>query len=129
MRSNYGYGGFHLANDYYNDFDGWYFQRDYGVFATATYPLTKFERIESSLQIKVSDRQSSFFDQRRKALLSSNYLSYVRDTSLWGPVGPLDGMRCNLTLGTTTNLSRSSIPMGNFTGGSGGAPASGAIST
>ncbi|UCE20444.1 MAG: PD40 domain-containing protein [Gemmatimonadota bacterium] len=105
-RFNYGYGAFHLANDYYNDFDGWYFQRDYGVFGAVTYPLTKFERIESSLQIKKSDRNYSFYLKRRKALLASNYISYVRDTSLWGPVGPLDGMRCNITLGTTTNITQ-----------------------
>ena len=105
-RLNYGYGAFHLANDYYNDFDGWYFQRDYGLFGAVTYPLTKFERIESSFQIKKSDRRYSFFGRRRKALLASNYISYVRDTSLWGPVGPLDGTRCNITFGATTNVSR-----------------------
>lgn len=105
-RVNYGYGAFHLANDYYNDYDGWYFQRDYGLFGAVTYPFSKFERIESSFQIKKSDRRYSLFQRRRKALLAANYISYVRDTSLWGPVGPLDGMRCNLTFGVTTNITR-----------------------
>ena len=104
-RLNYGYGAFHLANDYFNDYDGWYFQREYGLFGTVTYPLSKFERIESSLQLKESDRTYSLFRRRRQAFLASNYISYVRDTSLWGPVGPLDGMRGNITFGLTTNLS------------------------
>jgi hemolysin activation/secretion protein len=37
-------------------------------------------------------------------VLTSNYLSYVHDNSLWLPTGPIDGSRTNLTVGLVTDL-------------------------
>src|SRR5690606_39682583 len=38
-------------------------------------------------------------DLTREGLLTSNYLSYVKDNTLWLPTGPIDGERLNLTAG------------------------------
>jgi len=35
-------------------------------------------------------------------VLASNYLSYVKDNTLWVPTGPIDGERFNLTAGLVT---------------------------
>src|SRR5206468_5304577 len=41
----------------------------------------------------------------RVGWLASNYVSYVRDNTLWLPTGPIDGVRMNLTGGLVNDMS------------------------
>jgi WD40 repeat protein len=100
-RTNYGGGVFHFVDDYFDDYHGWYFERQYGVYTAVSYPFSKFHRMELSTFLKNSDKENYDTGRSRSAILSSTYLSFIRDTSLWGPVGPVDGLRMNLTLGFT----------------------------
>jgi len=45
----------------------------------------------------------------RKALLLSNSISFTHDNSLWGPSGPLDGTRFNVTLAYTSDIQYSNV--------------------
>ena len=100
-RTNLGGGVFHFVDDYFDDYHGWYFERQYGGYMAVSHPFSKFHRIELSTFLENSDKENYDTGRTRSALLSSAYLSFIRDTSLWGPVGPVDGMRMNLTLGFT----------------------------
>jgi dipeptidyl aminopeptidase/acylaminoacyl peptidase len=103
-RINYGYGLFHLKDEYYDEIYGFYTERQYGGLALLSYPLSKFKRIDASFFLRQSDRDVYVQDRERKAILSTGYLSWVLDTSIWDYVGPIDGTRFNITLGLTSNL-------------------------
>ncbi len=103
-RLNYGFGLYHLKDEYYDDFYGFYTERQYGGLALASYPLSKFKRVEASFFLRQSERDVYVQTRARKALLSTGYLSWILDTSIWDYVGPIDGTRFNLTLGLTLGL-------------------------
>jgi outer membrane protein assembly factor BamA len=111
-RLNFATGLYRLAGLYYNNYEGYFFERRYGGFATVSYPLNKFERLGTSVNIRYSDKNWYSFGQRRKAFLLSNFVSYTHDNSLWGPTGPLDGNRLQITLGNTVDIHHSNV---NFT--------------
>ena len=105
-RINYGLGFYHLKDEYYEEYYGFYYERQYGGLAFASYPLSKFKRIETSFFLRESDREYSP-ERKRRAFLSTNYISLIFDTSLWDFVGPIDGTRFNLTLGLSMDVKKS----------------------
>jgi hypothetical protein len=100
-RTNLGGGAFHFVDDYFDDYYGWYFERQYGAFVTLSHPFSKFHRAELSTLVKNSDKENYDTGKNRSTVLSSSYLSLIKDTALWGPVGPVDGSRMKLSLGLT----------------------------
>jgi Tol biopolymer transport system component len=107
-RLNYGLGFFHLKDEYYEEYYGFYDERQYGGLAFASYPLSKFNRVEASFFLRESDREYNP-TSKRKAFLSTGYLSLIFDTSIWDFVGPIDGTRFNLTLGVTADPAKSEL--------------------
>lgn len=103
-RVNFGAGAFHFYDEYYDDFDGFIAERQVGGLVFASYPVSKFQRFETSFFLRYSNKDFQYFFDRRKALLATNYLSWIRDNSLWDVVGPIDGHRYNLTVGLTSDL-------------------------
>jgi dipeptidyl aminopeptidase/acylaminoacyl peptidase len=101
QRTNLGGGAFHFVDDYFDDYRGWYFERQYGGFMAISHPFSKFDRVELSTFLKHSDKENYDTGKSRSVILSSTYLSFIKDTSLWGPVGPVDGVRTNLSVGIT----------------------------
>lgn len=110
-RSNYGYGVFHFSGRRYDirDSDEFFFERSFGGFFLLNFPITKFQRIETSVSLVNSDKEVITGVIERKALLLSNTISYVMDNSLWGPSGPLDGIRARLLLGYTGDIKFSNV--------------------
>ncbi len=108
-RLNYGFGLFHFYDEYYDDYYGWFDERQYGGLVSASYPLSKFRRVETSFVLRQSDKDLYLFDRKRHAFLSTNYLSFIKDTSLWDFVGPIDGTRFNLTAGVTFGWNDGSV--------------------
>jgi len=107
-RANHALGLYHFAGRYYNYAEGFFYERRYGGFGSISYPLNVFQRLEASLNIRQSDKE--WEDLRsRQALLVSNFVSYIKDNSLWGPSGPLDGERFNFTVGNTIDVQRSNV--------------------
>jgi hypothetical protein len=107
-RLNYAYGIYHLSGKRYDlqESDFSYFERIYGGYLGFSYPLSFFRRIETSISLSQSVKNVDIVDSRRSLLLS-NSISYVKDNSLWGITGPLDGERYNITLGYTTDIENS----------------------
>jgi outer membrane protein assembly factor BamA len=64
--------------------------------------------METSLNIRESIKDR-YVDDPLRALLVSQFVSYTKDNSIWGPTGPLDGERYNLTLGHTIDIRNSNV--------------------
>jgi len=111
-RVNHAVGIYRLAGLYYNGYEGYFYERRYGGFGSVSYPLNKFERVETNLNVRFSEKERIASLEPRKAVLLSNFISYVRDNSLWGPTGPLDGTRLRVTLGNTVDIRHANV---NFT--------------
>jgi len=109
-RLNYSYGVYHLSGRRYDlgDFNSSYYERLYGGYLSLAYPLSFFRRLEMTVAISQSIKSYDFVDDAR-SLLVSNLISYVRDNTLWGWTGPMDGERLNVTLGYTTDITDSRL--------------------
>lgn len=104
-RLNWGIGVFHLYDEYYNDFDLYYDERQAGLMGLISYPFSKFSRVELSNYARYSKKDLRYGQPVREAFLMSNYLSLVYDNSLWDISGPIEGRRYNFTVGMTNSLS------------------------
>ncbi|MFN2571537.1 MAG: hypothetical protein ABR537_07990 [Gemmatimonadales bacterium] len=109
-RINWGVGAFRQRGLFYEgDFNTLFEEKSYGAFAQVRYPFTRFRRIVGEYRLERSDRFDLFSDDvdepRRLGWLASNYLTYVKDNTLWLPTGPIDGERYNLTTGLVNDLS------------------------
>jgi len=105
---NWASGLFHLSDRYFSRYRGDFRERRYGGYLSIQFPFSKFCRVESSIVLRNSDKEL-ISGERRKALLLSQFVGYTLDTSLWGPVGPIDGWRYNATMGYTLDPSRGGI--------------------
>ncbi len=103
-RINVGGGVFHLFDEYYNRQDGYFDERQFGGLFLVSYPFSRFRRVELTSVFRKSERNFFLFDSTRHAILSTNFISYVKDNSLWDITGPLDGTRYNVTLGLTYDI-------------------------
>ncbi len=115
-RTNYAYGIYRFSGRRYDLTDPaeFFFERVFGGYFTLSYPLSKFKRISTLTSLSNSEKdeteglflgpQPSNIDFSRRALFLSNSISFTHDNSLWGPSGPLDGSRFNITLAYTTDI-------------------------
>jgi hypothetical protein len=118
-RTNFAYGLFHFSGRRYDlrESDEFFFERSYGGYFSLIYPLSVFQRIETSISLANSDKEFFAVDNddanfdfiARKALLLSNTISFVHDNSLWGPTGPLDGSRFRVLLAYTSDIKFSNV--------------------
>lgn len=104
-RLNYGYGLYHLYDDYIDPAEGDIRERQYGAAGYLGYPLSKFRRIEASLFVRQSERERFFGLDKREAILATQFIGFVQDNSLWDISGPIDGHRFMAAIGYTANLS------------------------
>lgn len=107
-RLNWGVGLYHLFDEYFNDFDQYYFERQAGGIVLLSYPMSKFHRVDLTTLARYSNRDSRFRFNEREAFLVTHYLSWVFDNSLWDISGPIEGRRYNFTLGVTNSLDQGS---------------------
>ncbi|HMS64067.1 MAG TPA: BamA/TamA family outer membrane protein [Ignavibacteria bacterium] len=107
-RMNYAYGVYHLSGQRYDlqENDQSFYERLFGGYLSLAYPLSFFRRIEMTTNMAQSIRSFDYLDNSRSLLLS-NYLSYIKDNTLWAYTGPIDGERFNFTLGYTTDITNS----------------------
>jgi len=108
-RTNLGYGLFHFAGRRYNNAEFFFSERYYGGFFNIRYPLSVFNRLEFYTSFGRSEKEWITSEMDRIAMLSTNYISYVHDNSLWGPTGPLDGSRYLVSLGMTKDLRHNNV--------------------
>ncbi len=106
QRINYAAGIFHFSGRRYDltDPDLFYYERNFGGYFVLSYPLSKFQRIESTISFSNSDKDNYINLRPRKALILSNSLTFVHDNSLWMQTGPIDGSRFLTTLAYTQDV-------------------------
>lgn len=111
QRTNYAYGIYRFSGRRYDLTvrDDFFFERVFGGYFALSYPLSKFERVESEMSLSSSNREIEGSFLERRALLLSNSVSFTHDNSLWGPSGPLDGSRFNVTLAYTSDIQFSNV--------------------
>lgn len=111
QKTPFSYGVFHYAGRRYDllDPDLYFYERAYGGFFAAAYPISKFRRIEGTISFSNSDKEALAELRQRKALLLTNSVSYVKDNALYYWTGPIDGSRFNFTLSYTTDLRYSNV--------------------
>ncbi len=111
QRTSYAYGIYRFTGRRYDltSKDEFYYERVFGGYFALSYPLTKFQRIETGISLSNSNREVDGAIEERKALLVSNSIALTHDNSLWGPSGPLDGTRFNLTLAYTSDIQYSNV--------------------
>jgi len=103
-RLNKGVGVFHLYDEYYNEYDKYYFERQAGLVLFLSYPFSKFNRVDLTSVARYSGRESRYNFNNREVFLVTNYLSWIFDNSIWDISGPIDGRRYNFTIGHTTSV-------------------------
>jgi hypothetical protein len=106
QRINYASGIFHFAGRRYDltDPDLYFYERTFGGYFVLSYPLSKFQRIESGISFSNSDKDNYISYHPRKALILSNSVTFVHDNSLWMQTGPIDGSRFLTTLAYTQDV-------------------------
>ena len=107
-RTNYAVGLFRYSGRYFNYDDSYYYEERAGGFASLSYPISQFTRLEFSASYSYSDKDI-YGSRRRFAILAAHYLSFTKDNSIWGPSGPLEGQRIKLTLGNTFDIKYSNV--------------------
>jgi len=115
-RINWGVGAFRLRGTFFEgDLATVYDETSTGVLGQLRYPFDRFRRLELEYRLEHSDR----FDfgsidalnggdptaLHRVGWLSSNYLTYVKDNTLWLDTGPIDGERYAFTAGVVNDVS------------------------
>jgi outer membrane protein assembly factor BamA len=110
-RTPFAYGIYNFTGRRYDllDPDLFFQERAYGGYLAAAYPFSRFERVEGNVSLTSSDKEALYDIRQRKALLLTNSVSYVRDNALYYYTGPIDGMRCNVTLALTTDVQYSNV--------------------
>ncbi|HLA39334.1 MAG TPA: DPP IV N-terminal domain-containing protein, partial [Candidatus Glassbacteria bacterium] len=106
-RVNYGYGAFRFAGRFV-DFirDELFYERDHGVFGIFSYPFSTYYRIETGMSFMKSYREDFFLNFTRDSWLVTNSVSFIKDTSLYIPYGPIDGERWHLGMALTSDISK-----------------------
>jgi hypothetical protein len=104
-RINYGGGLFHFYHEYTDGYNGFINERTYGGLMTASYPISRYRRFESSMYFRRLEKVTTFdFRPDTKVTLGTFLLSYIKDTSIWDPTGPIDGTRINIGMLQSINL-------------------------
>ena len=107
-RTNYAYGLFRYAGRFFNYQDGFFYEDRIGGFFALSYPLSQFMRLEYNTSISYSDK-TWYGINNRLAYLASNYVSFVKDNSIWSSTGPIDGQRFKISVGNTFDLRYSNV--------------------
>ncbi|MCD6595711.1 BamA/TamA family outer membrane protein [bacterium] len=97
-------GAFHFNIHSYNRYEGAYDERQIGLMSGASYAITRFTRLDGTSYIYYSDKSEWSLTHRKDGIVSAN-ISLIRDNSLWGITGPVDGMRANITAGSGIGVS------------------------
>ncbi len=112
QRVNFAYGFYRFRGDFLEIDDvgdiAEVDQNRFGGFFQVLYPLSRFDRLETSINVSKYDRESIFGQVLPvDGLIVSNFAGYTFDNSLWGITGPLDGTRFSVSAGYTTDIQRS----------------------
>ena len=115
-RLNWGVGAFRLTQIYDADLDVVRRERRVGIVGLASYPFSKFTRVEGSVLVRhASDHllRNGTFDN---VDLVSNFVSIVHDNTGWSFLGPSAGSRMYFSAGITRDMSSGEGDFGTLIG-------------
>jgi hypothetical protein len=104
QRLNWGLGLFRLTEIYDANFDEVRREKRIGMLGLASYPFSKFTRVEGQVLIRHAANHLLRSGPSQDAVLVSNYLAFVHDNSRWTEMGPSGGTRTYLSAGFTRDL-------------------------
>jgi hypothetical protein len=116
QRLNWGVGAFRLTQIYDADLDVVRRERRVGIVGLASYPFSKFTRIEGSVLVRhASDHllRNGTFDN---VDLVSNFATIVHDNTGWSFLGPSAGSRMFFSAGVTRDMSSGEGDFGTLIG-------------
>jgi hypothetical protein len=102
-RLNWGAGIFHFYEEYNDDYYGYVQERNYGIVLLGSYPFSRYRRAESALYFKRLDK-NTLLPNSPHVTSAIWVLSYIKDTSIWDPTGPIDGTRFNVTVSHAVDM-------------------------
>jgi len=107
-RLNWGLGVYRFYDEYNDDYYGFVTEDTYGGLAIASYPFSRFDRVDASIYLRKYYKET-LRDRSEPvdAKVATGVISYVKDTSIWDPTGPIDGFRMHLRVAGSMNLSQS----------------------
>jgi len=111
QRTNFAYGIYRFSGRRYDftEEEQFFYERVFGGYFALSFPLSKFQRIETAVSLSNSNRELDMFVRSRKSLLLSNAVRFVHDNSIWTLSGPMDGRRIALTLAFTSDVQYSNV--------------------
>lgn len=125
-RTDYAFGVFHFKNYYFSRVTGlgeqfsearYFSERNFGVVGQASYPFSKFRRLDFDLSLQVVKRDNLQYDadgflfqaSDTTNLLAAPSLSLVHDNVLYSYFGPVDGSRWILSGTQAVPLGKESL--------------------
>lgn len=102
-RLNWGLGIYRFYNEYDDDYYGYVGEETYGGLAMASYPFSRYDRVEAATYFRKYTKETITTDNP-DAILTTLMLSYIKDTSIWEPSGPIDGFRMHVTLAPSLDM-------------------------
>ncbi len=103
-RLDTGFSAFHFAGDFYDEVGFTYFERRVGGTFNASYPFSRFSRVTLYSGFMYSERGPDSFRPGREGWLAVNYVSFVKDNTLWNGTGPIDGGRYLFAIGANADI-------------------------
>jgi hypothetical protein len=116
QRLNYGVGIFRLTQIYDADLDLVRRERRVGVLGLASYPFSKFTRIDGSVVVRHASEHLLRTGEFTDVDLVSHYLSLVHDNSGWTGLGPSNGSRWFVSAGFTRDMTSGAGDFATLTG-------------
>ncbi len=108
-RLNYGFGAYHIYDEYFNDRDQFYDERQAGGLGILSYPVSRFTRFDFATFARYLKRDRRFGQTDREAFVVTNSISWIVDNSLWDISGPIEGRRYNITAALSTAADKGRI--------------------
>lgn len=109
-RPIWGAGGYHFYTEGYNPYDFGFSEETAGAMGMIGYPFNRFLRAEATGYVYYSEK--SYFadiEPERYGGFGSLKLSLIRDNSIWGSTGPIQGFRGNTTVGGTMRFNTGEV--------------------
>ncbi len=104
QRLNYGVGLFRLTQLYDQDLDLIRREKRVGTLLLASYPFSKFTRLDANLVLRHASSHRLQNGDFRDVDLVSNFLAWIYDDTRWTQLGPSGGWRMALAGGYTRDL-------------------------
>ena len=103
-RLNWGIGLFRLTQVYDADLDLRRIERRYGVMGLASYPFSRYTRVEGQVLVRHASGHLLRSGASQTVDLVSNFVTLVHDNSRWSMLGPSAGTRMFLSAGFTRDM-------------------------